>query len=990
MWYIKIVKLMLMTEHIENPIINNPFKEPEKHYCFDESGITSKITKERRKSGVYAPVPRTRSKDSQISLEGIETTWTNETFQENDFINRIREKVSKWRELGYEGTTNVTKKLLEYWQREDRERRLFFCQIEALETLIYIIEVAEKEGENWIINDLQKYSNDFNSGLFRIAHKMATGTGKTVVMSMIIAWQSINKAHYRQDNRFSDTFVIVAPGITIRDRLEVLQPSNPGNYYDSLEIVPTQYKDFLNQSHIVVINFHTMMLRSIERYKGAKIVKEHARKESPAAMINRAFRSIKSNKNIIVINDEAHHCYIARNNEEKLKGEDRREAERNNEEARVWHSGLQALNKKLNVRAVIDLSATPYYLKGSGFSEGTLFPWTVSDFDLIDAIECGIVKIPRIPVRSDEITRDDVPSYRHLWLHIKDDLPKRGKKTGDYGEIPNLPSKLETALYSLYENYEKRYERYEESLKKNPNVMPPVMIVVCNNTTVSEMVYKWIAGYEKEKEETMRIVPGKLNIFRNEEGEKFLNRPNTLLIDSAAIESGEAIDKNFKDAFAQEIEEFRKEYKKLYSGREEPGDEQILREVMNTVGKRGKLGENIKCVVSVSMLTEGWDANTVTHVLGVRAFSTQLLCEQVVGRALRRVSYEVDENDMFHPEFAEVYGVPFMFMKVDGSEGKAPEPTQINRVRALDERTYLEIKFPRLEGYRHEFDLEKLEAQFSDSVNTIIENVPTEVVLADVFGDEERHTLDSLKKKRKQEVVYVLSKFILERYFVDQMENVKYWLFPQIKNITDKYVDKNVKLKDNMFIGLLLLDHHFKDAATNIYNAISSSAAKKKIVPIFVHYDTVGSTRYVDRITTKPVVETAKSHVNYVIADTEEWEQGVAKKLEAMDEVYSYVKNEGMEFYIPYEHRGISRRYMPDYIAQIETKDGNKINLVIEVTGKKDEAKAVKVETARNLWVPAINNYGKFGQWAFLEIQDIHETQNLIRYGLNNGFDKIK
>ncbi|MBP9759779.1 MAG: DEAD/DEAH box helicase family protein [Candidatus Pacebacteria bacterium] len=978
-----------MNNQIDNPIINSAFKEPTRHFVFDESGITSETKSGRRPSGVYAPVPKAKSRQQKLELENVSTTWTNETFRENDFVNRIRDKVSQWRLSQYEGSTNVTKRLLEHWQREERERRFFFCQIEALETIIYITEIAEKTGETWILNELRKYGEEFNSGLYRIALKMATGSGKTVVMAMIITWQAVNKAHYRQDTRFSDTFAIIAPGITIRDRLAVLQPNNPNNYYDKLDVVPQQYKDFLNQADITIVNYHAMMQRGIERYKGSRVVKESARKESPSAMINRAFRSLKSKKNIVVINDESHHCYISREMEEKLVGDDRKEAEKNNEEARVWHSGIQALNAKLGVRMTVDLSATPYYLKGSGFPEGTLFPWVVSDFDLIDAIESGIVKIPRIPVRDDAINKDDIPSYRHLWLHIKDDLPKRGNKTGDSSDVPMLPSTLETALYSLYENYQKSYQRYEVALEKNPNVMPPVLIVVCSNTTVSEMVYKWIAGYEIKKDETTRLVPGKLPIFRNEENDRWFDRANTLLVDSVALESGDAVNETFKEAFKHEIKEFREEYQNLYPGRDEPADEDMLREVMNTVGKKGKLGENIKCVVSVSMLTEGWDANTVTHVLGVRAFSTQLLCEQVVGRALRRVSYEADEQGMFHPEYAEVYGVPFLFMKTDGSESSGTTPTQINRVHALDERDHLEITFPRLEGYRHEFDLEKLEATFSDTVRTTIENIPTEVVVADVLGSEERHTLDTLKTKRDQEVVYALAKYILERYFADEGGNTKYWLFPQIKDIAARYVKTHIKLKDNMFIGLLLLESYFKDAATNINAAIAASVPQKKIMPILTHYDTLGSTQYVDRITTKPVRETEKSHVNYVIADTEEWEQGVAKKLEDMAEVRSYVKNEGLEFYIPYEFRGVTRSYMPDFIVQLETSTGV-TNLIIEVTGKKDEAKAIKVETARTMWVPAVNNYGAFGTWAFLEIQDIHETQNLIRYGIEHGFDTIK
>ncbi len=514
------------------------------------------------------------------------------------------------------------------------------------------------------------------------------------------------------------------------------------------------------------------------------------------------------------------------------------------------------------------------------------------------------------------------------------------------------------------------------------------MIIVCNNTAVSELVYRWIAGFERETPSgKIKIEEGNLKIFRNEDGTRFFDKPNTLIIDSHQLESGEKIDDNFKKIFAAEIKDFHKEYKKRFPGREEPTDEELLREVMNTVGKPGKLGENIKCVVSVSMLTEGWDVNTVTHILGIRAFSTQLLCEQVVGRALRRVDYSVDESTGFlSEEYAEVYGVPFSFLKVGGETAPKP-PKVIHRVHALPDREQYEITYPRVEGYRYELNETKLAAKFSEESKTIIENEPTEVTLGGVIGEETLETLEKIKERREGEVIIRLSKALLKRYYTDAEGAEKYWLFPQLQKITEEYVKKYVVLKDRMVIGYLTMGEYFSGALTKIQQAIIFENLEyqkdKQLLPILAPYDTIGSTRYIDFLTTKEVGETTKSHINYVVADTEEWEQGVAKKLEQMSEVLAYVKNQNMGFSIPYEHQGVAHQYLPDFIAILEMPDKSKLNLLIEVTGKKEDKKKMKIKTTRDLWVPAINNFGKYGKWAILEVQDIHETQNLIHSLIN-------
>jgi len=1018
---------------IENPVINSPFEEPKRHFRFTEEGITDEIVEGRRPSAYFVPIARPKSKGKQQRL--FETEWTEDRLKENDEINRIRARVEKWRKGGYVGVTKTTARLLEYWNNPDREKKLFFCQIEALETVIYLTEVANKYGDAWIENKLREANEDANPLLFRIAFKMATGSGKTVVMGMLIVWHTLNKLANPQDARFSDTFLIVTPGITIRDRLRVLLPNDPQNYYRQRDILPSDLMDELNKARILITNFHAFKLR--ERNGAGKLTKailsqggESPFTETPDQMVRRVCRELGTKKNIIVINDEAHHCYRRRVEEEdiKLTGDERKEAKKREEEARVWISGLEAARAKIGIRAVYDLSATPFFLRGSGYPEGTLFPWVVSDFSLIDAIESGIVKVPRVPVSDDSMISEQ-PTYRDLWLRIRDHLPKKGRKTDALSGPPNLPKELQGAIHSLYGNYEKYYRLWEQNTEaRAKGITPPVFIVVCNNTNVSKLVFDFVAGWEKTlPDETTVIVPGELQIFSNVEDGRWSARPSTVLIDSEQLESGEAMSADFKKTAATEIEEFKTEYRARFPGRDAESltDEDLLREVMNTVGKAGKLGEQVKCVVSVSMLTEGWDANTVTHILGVRAFGTQLLCEQVVGRGLRRMSYATNDQGMFDPEYAEVYGVPFSFIPCSGStEQPKPGPTP-TRVRALEDRISCEITFPRVDGYRYELPSERITTKFTDASSLALStaDIPTKVQLDPIVGESSIHTLDALKARREQEVVFLLSKLVLENYFRDDQGNDKPWLFPQLLNISRQWLDECVTLKDNTFPQLLLLIEFAHDAADRIYKAIvASDQGEKTLKPILKPYDTVGSTRHVDFDTIRPVYSTRphKCHISHVVADTTSWEQKMASALEEMDEVFSYVKNQSLGFTIPYILNGEEKNYYPDFIVRIkspspvsstssplvaygsgptahrgedkglpsndsiEGEGENILNLIVEVTGEHKKDKAAKVSTAKTLWIPAINNHGGFGRWAFIEIADPWNAKNEIRTALKD------
>ncbi len=1012
---------------IQNPILNSPFLEPRRHFEFTAEGVTDTVVEGRRPSSYFIPIPQPR-KGPQLELKGVEP----EEKREIVLVNGLRERVAKWRLGGYAHVEHRTRHLLEHWRREERERRLFFCQIEAAETAIYLFEVAERIGDGFGKKLLAEAREAHNQLLHRIAFKMATGSGKTVVMAMLIAWQGLNRLASPESTgfgaegaarrpgapnvkqAFSANFLIVTPGITIRDRLRVLQPEDPDNYYQGMDLVPADLREQLGRLRVVITNYHAFQLR--EKLEAPKLTKDLLRKagapspftEAPAEMVRRVCAGLDPRDSIVVMNDEAHHCYRSKPTEEKenVAGDERKEIEAREEEARIWITGIEHVHRhfgrkeggrapergkgKQRVSAVFDLSATPFFLRGSGYPEGTLFPWVVSDFALVDAIEAGVVKVPRVPV-SDNSLKSQQPIYRELWPHVRDALPKKRAAKDAEGKDPVLPKELEGALESLYSNYEKLFRRWEAARDPHSASTPPVFIVVCNNTAVSQLVAQYVGGYEKPGPGgTPVVAPGRFPLFTNVEDGRWLARPRTILVDSAELDAGGGISDEFKRIAAKEIEEFKREHRRMHPGRdgEQITDGDLLREVMNTVGKPGKLGEGVRCVVSVSMLTEGWDTSTVTHILGVRAFTTQLLCEQVIGRGLRRMSYQADKDGMFTAEYAEVYGVPFRFLPTADASTPLPDERPRTRVRALKERASRRIRFPRVMGYRFELPAERLRASFGADSRMVLStrDTPTQTELSSIMGESVVHTLDHLRSHREQEVAFWLAKRVLERYFRDGEGNLREWLFPQVLGIAKRWLAERVELHDDTFKQLLLWSQLGSDASDRIYRSIvAAHEGEARVMPILQAASPVGSTDEVDFMTVRPAYLTRadKCHVSHVVADTGSWEQKVAQALEDCDEVVAYVKNHDLGFTIPYTIEGIERRYHPDFLARIQHPTLGPLNLVIEVSGRREQDKAIKVETARNLWVPAVNHQGGYGQWAFVEIQDPWNAKNVLREALD-------
>ena len=774
----------------DRPVLNSPYEYPSRHWELDESGQpTGQILDRRRLVSFITPIPKAkkrRQQDLYFDEAGQGSETDGQQYELVAIINALRRQIDAWRAIPDPGRWRVTPetaRLLRHWRSHRfNDIQPFFCQVEAAETAIWLTEVAPglgNEGRRYL-DHLAAANERANPGLARLALKLATGAGKTTVMAMLIAWQTVNAVRRPGSRRFTRGFLVVTPGLTIRDRLRVLQPNDPDSYYRSRELLPADMLGDLDRAKIVITNYHAFMRReTLAISKGGRALLQGrgpdiATRETEGQMLQRVMPNLMGMKNILVLNDEAHHCYRERVSDEDeegpLKGDDRTEAEKNKEAARVWISGLDSVRRKLGIGRVFDLSATPFFLRGSGYREGTLFHWTASDFSLMDAIECGIVKLPRVPV-ADNIPNSEMPTFRNLWHHIGKKMPKKGRGKAATLDPLSIPIELQTALEALYGHYARTFELWQNARIE----VPPCFIVVCNNTSTSKLVYDYVSGFQRENEDgSSTLVPGRLALFRNfDEHGNPLARPRTLLIDSEQLESGQALDRNFRAAASDEIERFRREIiERTGEPREAENlsDQDLLREVMNTVGKVGRLGGDTRCVVSVSMLTEGWDASTVTHVLGVRAFGTQLLCEQVIGRALRRQSYDLNEEGVFDVEYADVLGIPFDFTARPVVAPPQP-PRETVQVRAVTpERDACEIRFPRVQGYRVELPEERLSATFDDDSTLVLtpDLVGPSVTLNEgIVGEGVELTLEHLEEMRPSTLVFHLTKRLLETKWRD-------------------------------------------------------------------------------------------------------------------------------------------------------------------------------------------------------------------------------
>ena len=931
---------------VDNPIVNSPFEEPNRYWDYKEGQPV--LAEGRRPAGYYLR-PRTR---------GPQLSMFEEEFVPLDTVNFIRQRVKAWRERGYPGVTPITRRLLNHWNDPDRERKLFFCQREAVETLVWLVEASPAEKQGVVVpkdepNDPESREKGYRA-LTRYACKMATGSGKTVVMGMVIAWQVLNKLANPQDRRFSDAVLLVCPNLTIKERLQVLLPWRSDNYYEQFDLVPRGMLERLQQGKFHITNWHLFQPKDDSRSRS--VVQRGP--ESDSAFCRRVLKELGNKQNILVINDEAHHAYrpaqpLSPEEIERLPREERKRLEEEFRTATIWARGLDKINAVRGINLCVDFSATPFYIKGSGYDEGAPFPWIVSDFGLVDAIECGIVKIPRVPV--DDNTGALIPKYFRLWEYINQRLPASERQTARRRAKPeSVLREAEGALAMLASEWKKTFGAFQEA----GSPVPPALIVVCDNTALSKVVHEHIARGD--------VLPE----LENRDGEEV-----TLRIDTKLLQEAES----------------------AVEGKTKRQTAEHLRKTVDTVGKTEWEGEgvppgkDIRCVVSVGMLTEGWDAHNVTQILGLRAFTSQLLCEQVVGRGLRRMNYD----DFSEPEYVDVYGVPFEVIPVKKKPVSRTEVQKVSTlVRALPERKHLEITFPRVEGYV--FDVrQRIRVNLASVPYLQIDpnTEPTEVFVKPAagyrIGRPDRlgpgpgvlHDRNPFhREKRLQASVYDIAAELTHR-LKDKREDwsARHLLFPQVLNIVWQYLEARVIVTEDAPLEEIALLKYKQRIIERLTEAIEpdSEAGELPILPVIERFRPIGSTSEVLFRTVRPTVGTTKSHISHVVLDAPKWEHSVAFQLERMPEVIAYARNDHLDFTIPYEWLGVRHEYRPDYLIRWRGEDGRERRIILEVKGFETEQDRQK-EMAAKRWIRAVNHHGEFGQWVFVMCKDPRELKGTL------------
>jgi type III restriction enzyme len=1022
---------------VEDPILCRPYVEPDHYWLYDDNGVPQ-LMSGRRPAGYWFKSVRSGKLQMEIFRE--------EQRDDLPLINALRDDVKRWRESGYRGVSKVTGSLLRHWARPDAPRRLFFCQTEAVETLIYLMELripgrSSRTGfQKFALSDRDltsllsgKPTQDLGpSGispclvdppedpsllpLLRLGCKMATGSGKTVVMGMLISWAFCNRRFNPETRDYPNAVLVCCPNLTVKERLQVLRPEAPGNYYDQFELVPPAYRDGLNGGRVLVTNWHIFAPKSENREGASSYRVVQKGEESPEAFARDRLGELYDRLPILVMNDEGHHCWRPAPQEvdEDLTGEDRKRFAEEEEEARVWLAGLDRINNcgalgkgRPAFKACIDLSATPFYLKGSGHPEGRPFPWLVSDFGLVDAIESGIVKIPRLPIvddakRVDEVGRPD-PKYFRLWRRINDAIGKGERLANQRPKPEAVFREAEGALRTIASQWVQRYQQIENARPEQENI-PPVLIVVCDNTEIAEVFYRKISGEREEEvlsladledeegdeEPAPRATKGKKRTVYGE-GEIFpeylSNTPErrfTVRIDTRLLKEAEIQDTG--------------------KSRLEAAEE--LRTIIDTVGKPGQPGEHIRCVVSVAMLNEGWDASNVTHVLGVRAFDSQLLCEQVIGRGLRRMNYDPDpETGKLPPEHVDVYGIPFSIIPFKGKPTSAPEDTKPrNHVYALSARKPLEIRIPIVEAYVYALrdegitcDIDTLERL---EIHPSIE--PTTVWIADAKGYVDKPALsrpDSFVQQtretyyattRMQTILFRVTNRVVDDLLAGIQEGqstdrrraavrlaARHRLFPQVYAIVSQFVERKVTCHPGTDKRELGLERYSKLLAQRIRDNIlpAASSEDSPLLPVLNPYRPHISTKDVDYMTTRPVVAVERSHLNAVDFQSG-WERDAALVLERCDLVEAFVRNNrNVGLSIPYDYGEETHRYEPDFIVRLVDEDhpGDGLRVVLEIKGfehfEPDRVNA-KNAAARK-WVSAINNYREYGRWDYVICRDV-------------------
>ena len=882
---------------IDRLIVNSPYEEPAKHWRYDRQTRLFDLADGRRPAGYVVASSDSKAFDDP----GV--------FVEIPLVNRIRPRIRAWREAGYPGVTGITKRLLEHWTNpeEFESRRFFFCQLEAVETLIWLAEApaAEKVGV-----DIPSDGGAFQ----RLCAKMATGSGKTVVMAMVIAWHILNKAAHPQDARFARNVLVIAPGLTVKSRLAVLEPSHPENYYQAFRIVPSALLDRLRQGKVVVRNWHALNWETEEKIAGKRGVDKRGAK-SDEAYVREVLGDMANARNVLVINDEAHHAWRVPAGS-KVRGVAKDEVE----EATKWVGGLDRIDRARSILACYDFSATPFTPSGKRSSEEALFGWIVSDFGLNDAIESGLVKTPRVVIRDD--AAPDAKTYKSRLYHIyndaevKDDLNRRAKP-----EEP-LPDLVMNGYYLL--GYD-----WRETLKDwaaRPDNTPPVMITVANRTETAARVKH---AFDHRKVHISELC----------------DPERTLHIDSKVLGEAEAAEEPIAEVGGGESGENADGSRTRKLTRKQQAE--LLRRQVDTVGRPGREGAQIQKVISVGMLSEGWDAKTVTHIMGLRAFTSQLLCEQVVGRGLRRTSYDVNpDTGLFETEHVNIFGVPFTFLPHEGGEdGPPPPPKPKTAIEPVSDKAAFEISWPNViridHNYRPRLSLDwgKVAVLELDAGATakIAEIAPIVEGKPDVTKIKAIDLEKLAREFRTQRIIFETARDVHDQ-MQESWRGGRAFLLAQLVRLVEQFIRSDrisiipaLFLRDDLMRRLIITLNMTK-VVQHIWEAIRFENTES-LEPVFDRDRPIRSTGdMVTWYTGRPCAHTARSHINFCVHDST-WEASEAFALDHSAEVTAWVKNDHLGFEVFYVHRGVVRKYRPDFLIRLRSGD----MLVLETKGQDSE-----------------------------------------------------
>lgn len=929
---------------IDRLIINSPYEEPKYHWRYDRERRSFDLVEGRRPAGYVVASGDSKAFDDP----GI--------FVEIPLVNRIRPRVKKWREAGYPGVTSITKRLLEHWRdpEEFETRRFFFCQLEAVETLIWLTEAPAAERTGITIPG--------DGGQFvRQCCKMATGSGKTIVMAMVIAWQILNKVANPQDARFLKNVLVIAPGLTVKKRLAVLEPAAQGNYYEAFSIVPSALLDKLRQGKVLVRNWHALAWETEEQIKKRKSVDKRGVK-SDEAYTREVLGEMANARNILVINDEAHHAWRV-NLEAEGKYLRQRDLKDSAKQATVWIGGLDRLHRSRGILMCYDFSATPFTPSGKESTKESLFGWIVSDFGLNDAIESGLVKTPRVVVRDDAVP--DAKTYKSRLYHIYNDPEVKNDLNRRANPEEPLPDLVLNAYYLL--GYDWRETRKAWCKAGLPT--PPVMITVCNRTETAARV--------KHAFDTRQI-----HIDELCDPDRILHIDSKVL-EEAEMQEAEAAPLDTPDENEEEANHELPIERKLTKTEQA----ERLRQIVDTVGKVGQQGEKIQNVISVGMLSEGWDAKTVTHIMGLRAFTSQLLCEQVVGRGLRRTSYEINpKTGLFDPEYVNIFGVPFTFLPHEsGQDGPPPPPTPKIPVEPDPAKAEFEIRWPNVVRIEHVFQT-RLTLDWSKAQRLELDAAQTAQVaeLAPILEGKpdvtkiSRIELERLAGEfRTQRIIFEAARDVFDQA-KQTWQGSREVLLAQLVRIVEQFIRSDrIVISPKLFYQeelprRLIITLNMSRVVWHVWNAVRLENTER-LTPVFDRDHPIRSTGELRTwYTGRPCERTKKSHINVCVYDST-WEASHAYELDNSDAVAAWVKNVHLGFEILYVYRGVVRKYLPDFLVRLANGD----MLVLETKGLHTEQDTVKM-AALDEWVKAVNSHGGFGRWRWAEAATPGEIKDIL------------